>query len=55
MEKEKQPGGGGMEKEKRPGGRAGSKPRRLKVTAVYGDAMLMECMKHIIRGKYDLR
>lgn len=55
MEREKQSGDESMGTEKHPGGRKGSQIRSLKVTVVYGDAMLAECMKHIIRGKYNLR
>ncbi len=44
-----------MEKEKPSCCKKESRLRRLKVTVIYGDAPLMECMKHVIRAKHNLR
>ncbi len=55
MESERRSGNESMGTEKHSGGRKGSQIRSLKVTVIYGDAMLTECMKHIIREKYNLR
>ena len=44
-----------MEKEKRTGNSRSGSQRRLQVNVIDGNVPLMECMKHIIRGKHNLK
>lgn len=44
-----------MEKNKNKVNRENRRYRQMKVNVVYGEASLVECMKHVIREKYTLR